>query len=1381
MQDPYGLKEEEDVATLAWRNLQREEEANDTFKSFSDELTTKTLTQVDQQEVIELGEADPDDSRLDHFVDAWKNQDFGKDFSNLTAEEYYKDLKLNLIAGREGVEESINSVTGWVDYLTGSEIPKFEIEEGKGTLGEAPKLIGSMAVFFGVGGAIMKAANLGTKMNFLTRSAGLPKLAPSMGLLADSIAFDMGGTLTFDTSEIPNLMSLANEVDWLEPIIPDIMTTNPLDGKLESYIKHAAGDSVGIFGAAVVFKKIFGMFVRSAEKQNPEFFKDVEPYINTELSNKLEGRIEEGMLGLQEMKKDLRAAQELGDDGLIKEAATNLDDATIRLDQLVEAQIGVVEGVTTKTLLQEAEALHLTPNPSTKLVATAEDAKKAAKEKSVFSSEAARKANKLIGPDFILNDFDQVMLGIVAEPAVVRLFKAGKITANEAILRGRSTANISSGYVQTLMPRVNAAVDDWITGNRRGLIPLAGRKASPKINTTTDAATSQLTSIGIGAEALHTILDRIGKDRGDFLKALRYSVVVTQKTHRGIPNVLENAPDFMPLLTKLETDPVWMQARDKFNELTGAMLQSRVIAGGTSAEAAARMRKQYTNPSTGRYEWFPLSVAPSEIKQVGHKVKGGGLGLKQKTGNVNLALVDAEEDITRHMLTFIRASETNRMKQTVYTTLKNAAEEGGSRGELANKIAVRVTSPKNLPKAEQDQIRSFLSSKLTDMQKIGDIHNPIYTSFKEKGKNVADMKMDEMMDVIGSLGRVDIGTGAYDVVHFSGKAELWRVNDVALKEVFDGLGMNVLEGINKTGFFHNETLDRAFSVSRGFNTFQARSLSTFGIPLHIYNSARGELLTTLNSPYFHVPVLSTLRSIPDVILGTKFYHQMMDHGLSRTNAMSMLGKEADVWKPTTDAGMQLKKSGLALIAKHGDNLMHWFSESLGVIETSQRLATARIATRHGLDPHEAATMALNVGTNFSLRGGSEALRSFSRHSLFLNPSFRGAATTYKMLKYNWKKTLPLMVSGAIGWSAYDSFLEDNWKEEFDAVNKNLSVAFVPVPNFAEEGAFTEWAKTGFTTAPPALDKDTPFFQLAVSHEGGATMHLIKSVIDTGVSGEKRYLLNSMSRVATYLGISLLPSIAKGPVGVSTNRNTFGTPIVPDRERENKVFRGTNTGEMAVLLSKWSADITDTLSAFEADGVPLASPATIDYVMDSILVGASAVAKNAMDDFARDQLGEGRGERETTRKGAQGKSGNILTYSKEQINAALYIGPSQLKNYQGVYYDLARNVSFLSKLEVSLAGEGLLKELSKQRNELGGKEATLANTSAYFNGVADYLNGGKAYRKHIKLNEAGRSGEEQSRLLAELDAEERQTLSAIFRNIEATADQDVQQLIARMKQ
>jgi len=261
-------------------------------------------------------------------------------------------------------------------------------------------------------------------------------------------------------------------------------------------------------------------------------------------------------------------------------------------------------------------------------------------------------------------------------------------------------------------------------------------------------------------------------------------------------------------------------------------------------------------------------------------------------------------------------------------------------------------------------------------------------------------------------------------------------------------------------------------------------------------------------------------------------------------------------------------------------------------ENSLRLALYMAMRKDGRSAGEAAQAAKSVTVDFDRKGTlSPALGAIY---LFFNPAVQGTANAIKTLvkgKHRAQAWTTLGVLAALGFYMASQGMdddEDRWLgESWETRSKNMlmniggSHISVPVsmefaPFYAAGVAMAEGKKTGGMAA---------------------AAHVVSSFLNAYFPLQGLYIEDSDNRVLDAVGATI-PTIIKPGFQIATNRNSFGSQIVPDNEFTKdrpdnlKLYRGTK-GSPFEAVSQGLASAGEAMGAgrYEND-ISKVSPETL---------------------------------------------------------------------------------------------------------------------------------------------------------------------------------------------
>ncbi len=947
---------------------------------------------------------------------------------------------------------------------------------------------------------------------------------------------------------------------------------------------------------------------------------------------------------------------------------------------------------------------------------------------SVFATKRERLASKMISRDKLWQSFNRSFLGLDVEPATVKRFLEGKVKAKDEVLQGKSIAHTPAAMAKMFTRNKYNMTQAWT-----GMSDVA-----PGIPNAIDSSYASFKNIPGLNKGFLKIAEGVGKpkEQMDFLIYLQAKDAATVKKTIGIDNPLLGQDDF---IKRMESNPKVIEAAREMGMLDRAFLDLQLNAGTISKTDYQNMVKAHTNPDTGQYLFAPIPIQPTRPT----KGATGSTFSIGRTGNVGFKLKDPLKARLEYYSKGTSLAFNNMLKQSVYTTLRNAAKSSDEAlVSLSKEVAQPVVS---LTSKEKAAVKEVLKARLKELILKAD-EEDILLLGQLSTDDVGKMSFKELLDKAGGFGTIDTSQGAFDLVKFRGEPELWKIKDIGLREMLEDIGIRSLKaqedavtGIGKKSFEFLKKSNRLFS--------KAISLTP---KLGLRNMMRAEMTATIGSPFTHIPVLSSLSKVKDVFMSGPRHAELTMNGLGGGTLNDAIGKQIADWSPANDVERILKSSWESQLKTRTKSGVQWWHDTLGKAEMLQRAAVANAARKAGADPQTQALMGAQVLTDFFARPGNKTVQNAGDIIMFFNPTLAGLDNMFKTVRYNWRKTVPLVLAGGYALHSYTEMMEEVYPEEYRNFAKDLGPLYIPIPTAADgEDSVTEFmikfaAGEARREDAPTLNKGAPFFYYAGAHEMMPMMYMVSQLAETYEEEDWTPIARGFQRSFQALAPDLFGITALKPLAdAASGKNNFGTEIVPFSAKGDPEAFGANTGEAAQYIASVLKD------------TPVeTSPYMIDFIVNAYTPGLLGILKNTAD-YAAVSVGDFP-EKPTTDFRGKAQSANPILFAKEDFISAFSPSQNQMKQLTQTWFEISKEVQELRRAKERLTGKGLIDILVKRRSGFSDEDKAIIDVSPYARRVMAVLAGLERERSRIIKGSLSRTltAEEKRDRLAELNVKER---------------------------
>jgi hypothetical protein len=488
-------------------------------------------------------------------------------------------------------------------------------------------------------------------------------------------------------------------------------------------------------------------------------------------------------------------------------------------------------------------------------------------------------------------------------------------------------------------------------------------------------------------------------DEPDGIENFLFGIAAHRERHsRDVRNIkITNATDEQidTMIKVWDENPAFQKAHADY-----------VASGMIGPEGRARI------DDAGEFGMWYIPAFRSEITQAGKtKLKGKGIGetgLKRMhgIGKEGLNVNDPLENIIKNIESHITASYLNITKRALYDRLEE------------------------LSKVDPDFVARFATKKDPRLHK--NLLNPEALKGKLKSMGLSDDALKEVEDVLSTdalefwtrMGKPS-GDGI-DVVMRNGKAEFWDIHDPMLLDTMEALGRtpemgNIMQAMSK--------------LKRGF-TWSVTHEPTFVLRNLTRDSIGSAVLSRVNSPH-NVPLVNIAQSINYEIRNNKDYQEFILNGGGFTSI-----RQAEKGFDKLKASSWYRQRGINpdkvlwndnLVAEFTSKAYKGYNNFLSNMENAARVAEYRGAIAKGMSKKEAAFLARDVSTDFSMRGSSLGVQRWAAITPFLNPGAQGMYHTVRRLKQD--KLLTGM-KGFLGITL-PTLVMYQYNKEYDVYNQQL--------------------------------------------------------------------------------------------------------------------------------------------------------------------------------------------------------------------------------------------------------------------------------------------------------------------------------------------------------
>lgn len=517
------------------------------------------------------------------------------------------------------------------------------------------------------------------------------------------------------------------------------------------------------------------------------------------------------------------------------------------------------------------------------------------------------------------------------------------------------------------------------------------------------------------------------------------------------------------------------------------------------------------------------------------------------------------DNLQKNYASIIKASLENRAKQEIYDSL-----------EYMGDIATEHWATKAPPRPEGFQVNRDALEKML-INKSG------------KDIDLSDIP-DDFLTVFGWQRKFDKNSNI-DIVFRNGKAEQWEIKDPFLLWAMNDItpkGVRKLEAPIKIA-------KEMLSIPKRVLTFGVTSDPSFFLGSNLLRDAvQAEVLST--SSKLGIPMLNVAQGVVGRLANNTKYHEFLGAGGGFGATVARAEQQAGLDPRIIRSYYNRPGLNASRIIDTPKKLYDNWENIVSAFENATRFNEFNRLIKEGYSQREAAFMARNVATDFSMHGGSNLVRFMTSTSPFLNAGLQGL---YRSAREFTKPSFPGAKEATrkaaalklIAWTVAPQIVD--WYINKDNPNWQSLPEEVRLSNILIDAG------------------DGNFFAIPTAFELGVIGSTVKGMLTEMSNTHGRLFTDEFVRFATEtFRLNITPQVAaplldpiKG-TGLAFNETFRGTPIVPRR------FENVEDTQQFTPYTSEAAR-----RAGQAMGV---SPIKVEYMFNAYL-GAMGTYANAVAD------------------------------------------------------------------------------------------------------------------------------------------------------------------------